>query len=735
MDYQSLLNDKQYNAVSTASQYVRVVAGAGSGKTRVLTYRISYLISEMHVNPSSILAIAFTNKVANEMKDRACRLVPEASSSLSVMTFHSFCAKFLRREVSALSFPSNFTIYDDDDQERLVKSIAEKHGYKKNDDIVKLALSFISEEKCHGNYPKDVKLPTNATKIDYECLEFFKEYEESKDKMYGFDFDDLLLRAIMILNEFSQIREKWQKRIDHILVDEFQDTNDVQFTLIKLLVKPSTCVYVVGDPDQTIYTWRGANQDIILNFENSFPNAETIILDQNYRSTQTILDTANKLIDHNKKRVKKALFTNNQRGEAITVYKAFSKEIEAEWVIKQIINLSKSDPSFNYRKVVVLYRSSYLTLPFEKELAKKQIPYRMFGGLRFYQRKEIKDVLAYVRLIFNPLDNVSFERIVNVPRRGIGDMSIDILKSEAFSANESIYNYIAHLDRHSTELKTKAVTALTSMVNLIEKYKARFHENLELYSKIIEEMIQELGYMDYLTNDDDSDERIENVKALFTDMYDFVKKNPESSFENYLENVTLATSQDDINEGNYVSLMTVHIAKGLEFDYVFVIGLNEGVFPSARTMTQSGNIGLEEERRLCYVAYTRAKKRLLLSCNTDYSFIQQSHQIPSRFFGESCLLFPKEEPYYKAKRPFVSSLFEDNGFFVEEKKEEIHTDNGITNWKVGDVAIHQKFGEGIVVKVLDDGQIIEVNFDREGKKTMLAKHPMLSRKESVGGKA
>ena len=739
MDYKSLLNDKQYDAVSTASQYVRVIAGAGSGKTRVLTYRISYLISELHIDPSSILAIAFTNKVATEMKERACRLVPEAASSLSVMTFHSFCARFLRKEIGALDFPNNFTIYDDEDQERIIKSIAVLNGYKKGDEIVKQAIAFISTEKCKGNYPEDVKLPSNATLVDKECLKFFEQYEMSKNQMYGLDFDDLLLRTIHILKARSDIREKWQRRISNVLIDEFQDTNDVQFELVKLLIKPSTCVYVVGDPDQTIYTWRGANQDIILNFENSFPHAETIILNQNYRSTQTILNSANTLIDHNRKRVKKDLFTNNDKGELIDVYRGYTKDAEAEWVVREIMHLSRSDTSFNYRKVAILYRSSYLTLPFERELAKNQIPYRLFGGLRFYQRKEIKDVLAYVRLLFNPLDNVSFERIVNVPKRNIGDSSYDILKSEAINTNQSLYNYVLDIDKYHTELKSKALTSLLSFVAIIEKYKPKFAENLEVYSKLIEDMMKELGYMDYLKNDDDGDDRLENVQALFTDMYDYVKKNPESTFENYLENVTLATSQDDINDGNYVSLMTVHIAKGLEFDYVFVVGLNEGVFPSARTMTESGSIGLEEERRLCYVAFTRAKQKLFLSFNTDYSFIQQSRQIASRFFTEANISLPKEEPYQKTQRSKYVTMFDDEvdekPFFQDEKSTEIHQDNGIVDWKIGDVVIHSKFGEGTVCKVLDNGQIIEVDFINEGKKTLLAKHPMISRKERVGGKA
>jgi DNA helicase-2/ATP-dependent DNA helicase PcrA len=738
MDYKELLNEKQFEAVSTASQFVRIVAGAGSGKTRVLTYRISYLISEMDVNPRSILAIAFTNKVATEMKERACKLVPSAGPFLSISTFHSFCAKFLRIECSAISFPSNFTIFDEDDQEKLVKSIAVDLGYKKKDDIVSQSLDFIRSNKCYGRYPEQIK---NAnTESLKECLKIYNLYEEQKSGMYGMDFDDLLMRTIQILEDFPEIRLKWQRRIDHILIDEFQDTNDVQFKLVKLLLKPSTCLYVVGDPDQTIYTWRGANQNIILQFDKTFKNVDTIILDRNYRSTKTILNTANELISHNRKRVKKNLYTENDQGGDVTVYQGYTKDLEAEWVIKTIERLAREKENFSYRDVAILYRASYLTLPFEKQLTKFQIPYRLFGGVRFYQRKEIKDVLAYVRLIFNTLDDVSFERIINVPRRGIGDVSFDKLKEEKNTANLSFYNYILKLSQYKTTLPTRVVISLTNMVNIIEKYRPKFADNLEIYSKVIEEMIKELGYIDYLAIEDDGDDRLENVRALFADMYDYIKKNPESTFEQYLQNVSLATSQDDIEDGNYVSLMTIHIAKGLEFPYVFLVGLNEGVFPSLRTTDESGNDGLEEERRLCYVAFTRAKKELYVTCNTDYSFVLGSRSIPSRFFAESCLKIPSSNSPFVRQYP-ESLDHRNNRFFNDDVDDTSYTpppkpqDNGIDDWRIGDIVFHKNFGEGIVTKVIDDGVIIEVNFDSCGKKTLLSKHPMISRKEHIGGKA
>lgn len=751
MDYKTLLNERQYEAVSSDAQYLRIVAGAGSGKTRVLTYRISYLISEMDVSPKRILAIAFTNKVAKEMKERAVKLVPSFGEYIQILTFHSFCARFLRREIKALGFPTFFTIYDEDDQEKVVKNIGEEMGYRKNDDIIKSALKYISYQKCAGRYPESIpSLTREAFAGEKICLEIYRKYEERKNSQYCLDFDDLLLRTIEILEKMPDIRSKWQYSYDHILVDEFQDTNDVQFHLMKLLTKPSTNVYVVGDPDQTIYTWRGANQDIILNFEKEYPGAKTIILNENYRSTKTILDTANKLIGFNKKRVKKDLFTENVQGEKIEINKLYSKEEEAESLIKQINKIKKDNADFSFRQVAVLYRSSYLTLPLEKELARSRIPYKLFGGLRFYQRKEIKDVIAYFRLLLNTLDDVSFERIINVPKRGIGETSLDILKKEASKENKSIYNYLLTLDATNTELKTKTVVALDEMIKKMEKTKKALNENLEVYSKVLEDFIIELGYYDYLTSDEeDGEDRLENVKALFADIYSFLKENPDSTFEEYIQNVTLATSQDEIDDGEYVSLMTIHIAKGLEFDYVFVIGLEEGVFPSARTMLESGADGIEEERRLCYVAFTRAKKKLFLSCNTDYSFILQSRQIPSQFFKEAGLEFKKEEsykPYSSQGTSWNKNPTKSNNFFsdgdhispfnekpniVEEKEIK---DNGVIDWRVGDSAYHEKFGDGIVTKIIDD-TIIEVDFDSCGKKSILASHPMISKKKSAKGDA
>ncbi len=739
MDYSTLLNEKQLEAVSTQAQYARVIAGAGSGKTRVLTYRISYLISEMNVEPNKIVAIAFTNKVAAEMKERALKLLGGVGKGLTVSTFHSWCAKFLRKEIDVLGFPNNFTIMDEEDTETLIKNIGVELGYKKNDDVVKYAIGFIGANKCKGLYPENVLISEHSLDKTKTALKIFHLYEDRKDIMLSLDFDDLLLKTIQILDEFPEIRAKWQSRIDHILIDEFQDTNDVQFKLVKLLLKDTTNLYVVGDPDQTIYTWRGANQNIILQFNKTFPLAQTLILDRNYRSTKVILDHANKLISHNKKRVPKNLYTEAEQGDPVKVECSFKRDDEAFYVANEIENIIRKYPNTSYRNIAILYRAAYITLPFENEFMRRKIPYQIFGGIKFFQRKEIKDVLAYFRLIYNHEDDLSFERIVNVPRRGIGDATMDELKAEKEAENLSYFEYLDHIENYQTNIKAKHIMALTALIEKIKQTRTRLDENLEAYPKILEDFIRDLNYFDYLSSDDETaEERLANVKSLFNDITDFLRNNPESSFETYLENASLQTSQDEIKNGDYVSMMTIHVAKGLEFDHVFVVSMIDGVFPSRRTEDESGEDGLEEERRLAYVAFTRAKKHLYITTNKAYSFVLQEESTISRFIKEAGLEVRNKGLYQPKPKP----AFKDFGYFKDEPRESYASqadtppkpvDNGIRDWKVGDIAIHDVFGRGIVIGIID-GTILQIDFDTHGRKSILASHPKI-RKEEKGATA
>ncbi|HAS56538.1 MAG TPA: ATP-dependent DNA helicase, partial [Firmicutes bacterium] len=452
IDYPSLLNSSQLEAVSTSSKHVRVIAGAGSGKTRVLTYRIAYLIDVFHVNPSSILAVTFTNKAANEMKERVDKLIPGAAPFLTVATFHSWCARFLRREAYLLGFPPSFSILDDEDTGKLIQEIVVEHNYKKSDPIVKELRSYISRKKNVGLYPDDIK-PSPFFINEKEFVEMYRDYERKKDNSLSMDFDDLLLKTLLILKNFPDVQQRWSNKYQHLLIDEFQDTNDVQYELLNLLSNESTNLYVVGDPDQTIYTWRGANQKIILDMPRRFLDLKDVILNENYRSTSSILNCANSLISHNKKRVPKDLFTNQSGGEPVTLRSFDKPEEEARYVVDEIEKIAGKGEDAIYSNIAILYRSSYLTRPFETELAHRGLPYRIFGGLRFYQRKEVKDVLAYFRVLVNEKDDVAFDRIINVPSRKIGPTSLEIIKKEAASLNLSEYEYVSNITNYpGTEL-------------------------------------------------------------------------------------------------------------------------------------------------------------------------------------------------------------------------------------------------------------------------------------------
>ncbi|MCQ2087380.1 MAG: UvrD-helicase domain-containing protein [Bacilli bacterium] len=733
MNYEKELNERQLEAVTSSYQHLRIIAGAGSGKTRVLTYRIAYLIDEMHVEPWKILAITFTNKVAGEMKTRITNMLPNCSKDLTIRTFHSFAANFLRREISVLGFPTSFTILDEEDQTRLLKDIVVEFGYKKGDKIVGIAANYIGSCKLNEKYPDDIGEIIKARFPDEkECLEIYRRYEEEKNKMFSLDFDDLLLKTNYILEHYIDIRLKWQQKIDHILVDEFQDTNNIEYKLIKYLLKPYTCVYVVGDPDQTIYTWRGANQNILLKMNEKFPDIETVILDRNYRSTQNILNSANKLIAFNKERVKKDLYTVQNPGEKIVVKNSGSGQAEADYVSREINYLVRNQ-GYSLRDICILYRSNYLTLDFERSLMSHQIPYRIYGGQKFYQRREIKDVLAYFHLIVNTKDDISFKRIINVPRRGIGEQTENNIYKEAKEAGKSIYEYLRDVEPSDSTVSKKSLDSLKAMIQRIEIARNDIDKTEEVFSKILEDMIYGIGYYDYILKEDDGDERSENIKALFEDIRHYSKSNPESSFDDYLQNIALVSAQDEILDGDFVNLMTVHTAKGLEFPVVFIVKLNQGIFPNNRALQESGFKGLEEERRLAYVAMTRAKKRLYITLSNSFSYVVGSNVGPSQFIKESGNV--AEEPYRQntwssPKR----SMFDDgpNFGFESDIKPSIKQDfnepetNGVDSWKIGDIVIHKKLGKGKVI-ALEGDDIITVEFEEHGRKSILGNHPAVSK--------
>lgn len=738
MNFKTELNEKQFEAVSTDKRYVRVVAGAGSGKTRVLTYRIAYLLEYIGVLPWQVLAITFTNKVANEMQIRINNMVPEARKDLTIRTFHSFAAYFLRNEINAIGFPSSFSIIDEEDQTKLIKDIAAGMGFKKRDRIVKNALSYIASSKLKELYPEDIG-PIIQPRFEDEkiCLEIYTRYEEEKNKTLSLDFDDLLLKTTYILSNYKDIRQKWQNRYKFILVDEFQDTNDTEYKLIKLLMGEDTYLYVVGDPDQTIYTWRGANQRIILDLEKDYPSIETITLERNYRSTQNILNSANKLIANNKLRVKKNLYTENNTGKPIIVRGAPSSRQEADYVGREIKKLVEVD-GYRYSDIAVLYRSNYVTLDFESAFVSRGVPFKIYGGQKFYQRREIKDVLAYFHLINNVKDDISFERIINVPRRGVSENTFNILKAEANLLKLSLYEYISSSNVISSLAPEKAIVSLQTMIKNIDIARDDIAKNEEVFSKILEDMIWSIGYREYLQKDDDGDERLENVKMLFQDIRHYLNSNPDSSFDEYLQNIALLSAQDEIIDGDFVTMMTVHTAKGLEYPVVFVVRFNNGVFPSSRAVAENGFSAIEEERRLAYVAMTRAKELLYFTFSTDFSYVLGGKLTTSQFLIESGNTAPNHKGYndlggFRSQKRPMSYHFEDRELAsletAEPVKQQIEPEtNGIKedDWCVGDIVNHKTLGKGKVIALEGDG-IITVEFEEHGVKSIMGNHPFVSK--------
>jgi DNA helicase II / ATP-dependent DNA helicase PcrA len=719
------LNPQQIEAVMTDKPYVRIIAGAGSGKTRVLTHRLVFLVQERQCAPEQLLAITFTNKVAKEMLSRANQLLPQLHTRLNIMTYHSFAARFLRKEIHHLGYPRHFTILDDEDQEKIIKNIAEEQGFRRSDAIVSLAQHFISEQKSQGIPPKSIQIEYERYPQEKLCLTFYELYEAKLKQMSNLDFDDLLIKTIDILTHYPDVRASWQHRFQHILIDEFQDTNDLQYELLNLILDDHTHLYVVGDPDQTIYSWRGANPKIILGLDQKFP-LQTIILSQNYRSTKPILDVSNRLISMNQHRVAKDLFTEQVGGDPVMHQRFFNRDEEARWVVQQIYQRLQHGEYAS--DCAILYRANYLTLPLEKELTRRQIPFRIFGGMRFYQRQEIKDVLAYFKLLINSQDDLSFERIINVPRRGIGEVSLQQLKSMAQARQLSLYDASGQLGMYA-EASPKLKAQLKPLMETFFHFKPRFETDGLSLRQEAEAFLQQLGYLDSLRQDEEGD-RLDNVYTLLDDLEEFMRNNLEQGFGQYLENISLMSSQDEMVTEQYVSLMTVHTAKGLEFKHVYVIGLNEGVFPSTRTLEDDAYLGLEEERRLCYVAMTRAMKTLTLTCASDYSFVIQSNLVPSRFFKEAGLTFQNIYGLSKQHQMHHSSTQSDRLGAVHQLETPIvepKANKEMITWQVGDRLVHETFGEGLI-KTIVSSEIIEVFFSGlQTHKKLVAQHPKIKK--------
>lgn len=709
----SSLNDKQKEAVIDESKHLRIIAGAGSGKTRVLTMRIAYLIEQKHINPKNVLAITFTNKAANEMKNRISEMLGEAGDGAFISTIHSLCVRILKEEIGVFGYPKNFTIVDADDQKTILKEAYKEFNIDKKDLSYGSALDYIANCKYEElSYEKAMDQAYGEKKL-VDKANVYKYYDERLKSLYALDFDDLILFTVRLFKLHKDILKKWSSKFIYIHVDEFQDIDKTQYELIKLLSSTHDNVYVVGDPDQTIYTWRGADVNIIVNFDKDFKNTKTIILNQNYRSTNNILEGANSLIKYNKSRVPKDLFSENGDGDKI-VHKTLPDETsEAYYIVSCIQSLLKQ--GYEYNDIAILYRSNYLSREVEKVFIENRIPYVIYGGIRFYERMEVKDILSYLRLIVTG-DDLAFQRVINQPKRGIGQKSIDTIFSLAKENNISMYEVVKQ------GLFAKNQSVLESFVDMVERWKSSLDgKPLE---EVLTDVFEQSGYRSMLEKENET-ERIENVKSLIDDIKDYQETYPGSTLADYLSMISLYTDKANTDGSASVSLMTIHASKGLEFKVVFVVGLSEGIFPSERTILEQK--GVEEERRLAYVAYTRAKEKLTLTDTSSFSYVVNSAKTTSRFVNEVDEKYIEhlDKPVLKQQSvfdvPFTTKISS-----IEPKKE---APRRPSRYRKSDVVIHKIFGEGVVVKC--DGDFVTVAFSYpHGTKTIKADHPSIRKKSA-----
>ena len=718
----SFLNDNQKEAVLAEDKYIRVVAGAGSGKTSVLTMRIAHLIQDLNVYSSKILAITFTNKAANEMKERVRKLIKEDISTPWISTIHSLCVRILSEDIMSMGYPRNFTILDAEDQKAILKDAYKELDVDSTIYSYPSLLDYISNNKGANITVERAYELAGSFSAEKPKARIYEYYVNAQNRMYALDFDDLIIWTVNMFKRFSEIRDKWQKRFSYIHVDEFQDIDSIQYELIKLLAGPDNSLYVVGDPDQTIYTWRGADVNIILNFIKDFKDTKNIILNENYRSTDIILKGANTLIKNNRNRVEKDLFTNRISTQKITHYSSPTDEYEALWLASKVVELHSDGQE--YKSMAVLYRSNYLSRSIEKKLMEMRVPYIIYGGVRFYERQEVKDALSYLRMVTTG-DDLALRRILNKPRRGVGPKTMDTLVTTARKEDKTIYELL----RDNNPLSGKVGKALDDFVNKVEGWREESKKEDCIVFKLFEKIIEESGYKAMLEENNELD-RIENLKELIDDVKEFSDDNPESSLEDYLQVVSLYGDREETLSSDYLRLMTVHAAKGLEFDTVFVTDLNEGIFPNERAMNEGFKKGVEEERRLAYVAFTRAKNKLFLLDAGGFSYILQRVRTVSRFIeeiDEDCI---EHLGVQNNDREDTSIYNSGNSSFEEPTFYTRLLDSEVPIFKKGENVVHETFGDGVVISV-NKGTVDVAFAYPHGVKKLVAGHPKLHKKSEV----
>lgn len=711
------LNPTQRAAAEHVDGPLLVFAGAGTGKTRALTYRIAYLIGHVGVDPRHILAVTFTNKAAREMRERIEGLIgANLLRDMWVGTFHATCARMLRESGDRIGLDRDFVIYDEDDQTKVVRECLEELGLDDKDNNPRKILYKISEAKEQLVLPADYEAVFRGN-LDPLVAKVYPMYQKKLMQNHALDFDDLILYAVRLLEENAQTREHYQRKFQYVLVDEYQDINYSQFQLVKTIAEPQQNICVVGDDDQSIYSWRGADVDLILSFTKHYPGAKRVVLEQNYRSTRNILDAAYYVISRNEKRAPKQLWTDKAEGTLLYRIEATDEHDEAVKVVNRIRDMVISGDR-EFSDFVILYRMNAQSRIFEEALMNYRVPYKIIGGVRFYERKEIKDLMAYLRLAHNPHDSISLKRIINVPARAIGPVTME--KIESFAAAEGVSLFEAMRRIEQIDIQNKPKRAIIQLIKLLEFA----HGKKEEYpvGKLLEEIVENTGYVAELKRQGtrEADSRVENIQELFSVVEEFGKTSEDTSLRAFLEQVALVTDIDSYDEMEpAVTLMTLHAAKGLEFPVVFLVGLEEGIFPHSRSLTTRDE--LEEERRLCYVGMTRAMEELCLShAFNRTTFGVRERQTPSRFLKE----IPAEMFHAPKKAPAKAGLWQDSA----PSKPAAAVKPG---FKSGDRVKHSVFGLGIVEGVEPAGKdmMVSVAFEEVGRKKLLLSFAALEKVE------
>ncbi len=721
------LNEAQYQAVTTVDGPLLVIAGAGSGKTRVLTRRVAYVLTERMAEPHQVLAVTFTNKSAGEMRARIARLLGSEIPGLNVSTFHSFCARFLRQECRFTGYDSNFTIFDAADSLTLIKNCIKDLGLTDSQFAPKAQLRKISDAKNRLVSAEDFAADAGGY-FETRTAEIYKRYQQRLRECGAMDFDDLLFNTVRLLQNQDEICHRYRRRFQYIMVDEYQDTNHVQYLLLKYLTGEHRNIGVVGDEDQSIYGWRGADIRNILEFEKDFPGAKIIKLEQNYRSTSIILQAAAAVIAHNETRKVKTLWTDRQGGEQLKLLLTDSAADEAAHIVEEI---DHGRPQTDLRDMVILYRTNAQSRPFEEQLRRRNIPYQIVGGIAFYQRKEIKDLLAYLKLLGNPRDDISFERIVNFPRRGIGNKTINDIRSLARRDGIPAYEVAQHAADYPELSRPRK--RLESFTALIDKFRAK--AETQAADLLTQDLVEALNLIEELRAEDEivGQTRVENIEAFIEGVAEYVRAHPDADLATYLADISLFTDLDNyIETDDKVTLMTIHSAKGLEYDTVFLVGLEEGLFPLQRALAEP--LELEEERRLFYVAVTRTKRKLHLSSAAVRHRFGEVETIPSRFLKEipgqlvnrvdrrTRRLFQQADSH----RP--RSLFERSSPAADTKVDGVHYEFEADEvLKIGRIVQHPTFGRGKIVKTEGYGEslVLQIMFTGLGVKKIMAKYGRL----------